>query len=387
MDTRWLADKLGSASQTLDTTACAQHHLYKTVSKIKAVAASPKVPSEVMRVTTLSTDPATLNVHARLCKANAVKEVLQALLSDVQRALGIEVVDEDVTKKRRLRAKDHEGAATIAAKPSVNDQKMNRSLVKGTLFDESDDEGDGVARLDTGESKGNLDHYKDQLASSDEDDGASDDEDVDVGDLERQLASEGIGKSKYSRPPKSYDHAADLSLSDAGPPSNSPSPEPEKVGSTSREAFRPSLAMSGYISGSGSEIDDDIDVAPKKNRRGQRARQQLAEKRFGSKAKHLQKQQAPKRNEGWDAKRGAIEGSEGRHGGRRPATERSKPRDKFSNVRAPAVAGVRGPGGDAPTKKHRDDSGPIHPSWEAAKKAKERKDAPVAFQGKKITFD
>ena len=30
---------------------------------------------------------------------------------------------------------------------------------------------------------------------------------------------------------------------------------------------------------------------------------------------------------------------------------------------------------------------PMHPSWEAAKRAKEKRETPVAFRGKKITFD
>jgi hypothetical protein len=38
-------------------------------------------------------------------------------------------------------------------------------------------------------------------------------------------------------------------------------------------------------------------------------------------------------------------------------------------------------------KPKRDDTGPLHPSWEAAKRAKEKKSVPVAFQGKKISFD
>ncbi len=62
-------------------------------------------------------------------------------------------------------------------------------------------------------------------------------------------------------------------------------------------AFLPSL-MGGYISGS--ESASDIDVAPptRKNRRGQRARQAIWEKKYGEKAKHHQKAKDT-RNSGW----------------------------------------------------------------------------------------
>ena len=55
------------------------------------------------------------------------------------------------------------------------------------------------------------------------------------------------------------------------------------------------------------------------------------------------------------------------------------------------AASGRFTGGDAPApppkKKHNDDEGPLHPSWAAAKAAKDKKSVPVAFTGKKITFD
>lgn len=155
-------------------------------------------------------------------------------------------------------------------------------------------------------------------------------------------------------------------------------PAPSKPKASS---FIPSLSV-GYVAGSGSEPESDIEeLAPaKKNRRGQRARQQIAEKKYGAKAKHLAN---PKndRNAGWDMKRGATDGGKGKRGGVAGA------RGGFSKGHA---AGHRNGGGEAPVppkKKHKDDEGPIHPSWAAAKAAKEKKNAPVAFTGKKISFD
>jgi hypothetical protein len=142
-------------------------------------------------------------------------------------------------------------------------------------------------------------------------------------------------------------------------------------------------------------VESDIEeLAPaKKNRRGQRARQQIAEKKFGAKAKHLEN---PKndRNQGWDAKKGATDGARGGRGGRggfgagRGGFGAGAGRGGGFNKSGPAPG--RFTGGDAPAPpkiKHNDDEGPLHPSWAAAKAAKEKKAVPIVFAGKKTSFD
>ena len=149
-------------------------------------------------------------------------------------------------------------------------------------------------------------------------------------------------------------------------------PEPTRAGETT---FLPSL-MGGYISGSESEASD-IEVAPPKKRRGQRARQAIWEKKFGEKAKHLQQQTKGKgngREAGWDMRRGAVDGDE-----RTPWKKGVK--TPFSGGNGEPVEEKRAP---KPTK--RDDEGKLHGSWEAAKKAKESQKAAV-FAGSKVTFD
>jgi len=215
---------------------------------------------------------------------------------------------------------------------------------------------------------------------------------MDVDDLERHLEEEGI--SRQRRSPKvngagssqGYDLAADLSMSDATP-SASPSPEPQKAAKSVRpnkSSFVPSLTMGGYISGSGSDIDD-IDIAPKKNRRGQRARQQIWEKKFGGKAKHLEKQD---KDQGWDPKRGATDGggrgARGRGGSRGGRGASSTARSARPGGRGPQSSGAND---TAVTVRKKDDEGPLHPSWLAAKAAKDKQSAPAKFEGKKITFD
>ncbi|AEO64361.1 uncharacterized protein THITE_2110443, partial [Thermothielavioides terrestris NRRL 8126] len=141
--------------------------------------------------------------------------------------------------------------------------------------------------------------------------------------------------------------------------------------------FLPTL-MGGYISGSESEASD-IDVAPRrKNRRGQRARRAIWEKKYGEKAKHLQ-QPAKGRDAGWDLKRGAVDGDSKpwKRGIRNPLLDKKPSGAGEAKEAAPKKE---------PPQRKRDDTGPLHPSWEARRQAKAKQQLSVPFQGKKITF-
>ncbi|KAH6617078.1 Bud-site selection protein [Chaetomium tenue] len=143
--------------------------------------------------------------------------------------------------------------------------------------------------------------------------------------------------------------------------------------------FLPSL-MGGYISGS--ESASDIDVAPeRRNRRGQRARQAIWEKKFGEKAKHLQ-EPAKGRDSGWDLKRGAVDANSKpwKRGIRNPLLNKAKASSGANDTEL-------GPPKKEPAPRKRDDSGSLHPSWEARRLAKAKEQMSAPFQGKKITFD
>ncbi|KAI0396632.1 Bud-site selection protein [Xylariaceae sp. FL0594] len=185
---------------------------------------------------------------------------------------------------------------------------------------------------------------------------------------------------------------------------------------TGTSTFLPSL-MGGYVSGSESSASD-VDVAPaaRKNRRGQRARQAIWEKKYGDKAKHHQRKDT--RAEGWDPKRGAVEASNNinntpwKKGVKNPfeknnvhpdrqrlqqqqeqragssktmARDRRGTRERSTSVPAAVVATTEKPR-EKQQKPARDDEGSLHPSWAAAKKAKEGVQK-VEFQGKKVVFD
>jgi len=361
------------ALKALDTTLAAQQHLYKSLLKIKDVANHPDLPSGVLEPVKLPSKSATLNVHARLCKSNLVQEALGPAVVDVQLALGLKVDKSKVGKKRRMRAADYDANGESASGNVTRGTKSKRAKPASAKVDVV-----GDPRFDT-DARLSAPH-QDMRNGNIDDDGPNGTEDLDVGALERQLASEGVKQKSKQKHAPTYSLEADMALSDSDRESRSSSPEPSKASAPApkKSSFIPSLTMAGYVSGSGSDIDDaGPSLGPRKNRRGQRARQQIWEQKFGMKAKHLQKGD---RNSGWDAKRGAVE-----RGGARRSDGDAGGRAALPQGHAERWAGK----GDEKKRKESSkatDDGPIHPSWEAAKRAKAKGDAPVAFQGKKVTF-
>ncbi|KAK3984487.1 protein bud22 [Cladorrhinum sp. PSN332] len=171
------------------------------------------------------------------------------------------------------------------------------------------------------------------------------------------------------------DSSASVSSIDRPPPAKRSKP----IKQDGNSLFLPTL-MGGYISGSDSEASD-LDLAPpRKNRRGQRARQQIWEKKFKEKAKHLAKQQA--RDSGWDLKRGAVEndGKPWKKGIKNPLLKRAASGANDIKV-------VPKQEEQKKVQRTRDDAGSLHPSWEARRLAKEKERLTAPFEGKKITFD
>lgn len=346
--------------------------------KVKAIATSPDLPAELSKPVTFPHDAASLNVNGRLCKSNPVQEAFPAAITAVKREFGIREDVSESLKKKRLRAKDYKAAQETRV--DSEDLSRAKKQVKRKEID-GDADTDGLGGGEIGESdegsEDEFEQFQDRLASSDEEeDGGDEDMELsDIEDLERQLEQEGLSRRQKSSNSQRYDPAADLSLSEDESDEESvdePPPKKGAVAKPNKSSFIPSLTMGGYISGSGSDLDDDIDVAPKKNRRGQRARQKIWEQKYKSKANHLKNQE---RSAGWDPKRGAVGGE------RQPRFAKGANSMPVGNRRRDVGAGS--------TKKppRKDDSGPLHPSWEAAKRAKEKKAAPVSFQGKKISFD
>jgi hypothetical protein len=258
----------------------------------------------------------------------------------------------------------------------------------GPAGDGKSKKGDGGEETSSDEEEGDveLDEEEDEISKYDHLLGGSSDSES---ELDEETIARFKGTEKVNLDDISSGAESDVEDVTAPEASRSPSPPPPKakkakkepapIPATTASAFLPSL-MAGYVSGS--ESASDIDIAPPKKRLGQKQRQAIAEKKYGAKAKHLAKQKSQKggRDAGWDLQRGAVDGDSNRRtpwkkGASGPFRGKSSVSDRSAQQPPPP-----------PKPKTRDDEGALHPSWEAAKKAKEAKKQ-LAFSGSKITFD
>ncbi|OAL38591.1 hypothetical protein AYO20_02241 [Fonsecaea nubica] len=307
------------------------------------------------------------NVIGRLFNSNPVKQVLPGIMETVYTALEIPQ-DPKVASKG---TKEVHRKATGTREKSLEEDEFNGfSTDRSESPDELED--DHIFELAKG-----------RLASSEDEDEFESDTGVAV---DSDLPQKGVKQMSDTRRDVGDD---DISISPS--PSDSSEGEggtsrmPPSTGPTTKTAFLPSLSMAGYYSGSESEDDANgyrgpAQPKPRKNRRGQRARQQIAELKFGKKAKHLEKQRDQEgKNAGWDPKRGAVDRSDRPRG----RFHDRKPSEKPTGGHAAARPGHP----PKPKANSRDDQGSLHPSWEAAKRRKMQDQSQATFQGKRITFD
>ncbi|KAF5612948.1 bud22 family [Fusarium subglutinans] len=400
--------------KSLDLHRTARAHLYSSILKVKDLAASTDLPEEIRTGVpkpelTPEEQAALHNVTSGLYNRELVKQAITRAITTFCQALDVPLpgkakrVRKPKKEERKEQPSDRiEGESKPETRTSKED--VRASIEKDVEAEEEESEFEGFSDHDgpiqEPEELGSEDEAKEEKSMSKYDHllgGSSDSEDEDGFDDERFERFKGKEKVNLD----------DISVSgsDAAPElgfeseeeddeelsvSASPSPPPAKKKKSKDKAsaparphestFLPTL-MGGYISGS--ESASDIDVAPAKKRRGQRARQAIWEKKFGNKAKHLQKpawETQRGRDSGWDGKRGAVEPGDGprtpwKKGIRNPLAAR-----QGGNVGAESKPEVKRP----PPKK--DDEGTLHPSWAARKQAKDAEKT-AAFAGSKITFD
>jgi len=365
------------------------------------------------------------NVLGRLFKSNPVSEVLPGIMKGIREVVGADkppgaTVEEskhsEVTDTKRAKTDsvvqsasnaedDFEGFSDVNGEVASAESQKEDELMEAydsRLAESSDDED-----VPGNEIKLNgQDHDRDQdpmEITTDEDEPNEDEEVSLLSELDDEV------------------HVPELK-------SNSAQPTPSLSANTS---FLPSLMHGGYYSGSEADDDDgpngyDPDKAfaaaaaqPRKNRRGQRARQAIAEKKHGAKAKHLLKVSgaegvhgdrqrfiASGRTEtkgrsikdGWDPKRGAVSAPPERFGkggrGARPPnrSERRSGIAKDGSRFSKSTGGNSAPLGAKSRSGKTESTGKsekLHPSWEAARKRKMESASagPGSFTGKKITFD
>ena len=378
-------------TQNIDLLATAELHVYKSLVKTKSVATSSVFPQYIAPKVEASNIPHEVtyaNVTARLYNSNPVKGAMVEVMNTVRNTLGLE---EDRSRKKRLRAADFGANGNRQSSDIASLGKLVTVIVpvdQGRHIEPAwdgfgDSDGSHIDSIQTDEEdEVGYGQFASRLASSSSEEGFSD------GDTFRTTGNTG-------REPN-YNPVRDKSLSPSQSPSSLSSTPPINSFKTSQSkaftalkstTFLPSLMMGGYLSGSDSDsvVDDEAaDIQPRKNRMGQQARRALAEKKYGQRANHLKNES---RDQGWDPRRGA-QGADDR-GKRARGRGGSRIGSKISR-KGMTERGASGANSDPvrprTEKKPKATDGPLHPSWEAAKKAKEQKKS-VVFEGKKTVFD
>lgn len=352
------------------------------------------------------------NIIARLYNSSPVKEEMAVVLGNVRKAMGVDEGRTSTTKKEAKSGKwqmkeddedlqeggegesEDEGGrggpdeevvgklrglkvGKIRTEASVEQTDEDVEEEWGGIADSAESE-DAEMDLDAfaakledriaGSSDGEDDQGPLQRGENDEWSGEEEDGDEDE-DEDEDEDTQNVKKSTTKI--KSGLHSDDTPSAPALKSKISAKPKP--VSSTT-STFLPTL-MSGYISGSDSDIDADYykdkkgrkkgpaEPKERKNRMGQQARRALWEKKFGKNANHVKEEEAKQGRKNIEKR---INQGKGGDGKKRDGAEK------------------KGKGTET--------EGPLHPSWEAARKAKEQQakvqEAVMGKpMGKKIVFD
>ncbi|KAF7422606.1 hypothetical protein PC9H_010762 [Pleurotus ostreatus] len=236
------------------------------------------------------------------------------------------------------------------------------------------------------------------------DDEGEDEEGWESGTVGGDEEDSGEDLDRRSRPAPGNDMADSDSDSDSDSASqdmlhNQPTKKARQAGKeatpvNSASTFLPSLSV-GYIRGDSDDSDVDgsdagqPDIQPRKNRRGQRARRAIWEKKYGRNANHKKKEMETSsrhtrpsipQTSGRGRKMGnkvipdgsanKVHALKSRTWGEKPSHDQKLVASKSATRQLPAS---------------QTQSSSLHPSWEAKRKAKERIGI-VPSQGKKIVF-
>ncbi|KAF2638718.1 Bud-site selection protein [Massarina eburnea CBS 473.64] len=360
--------------KSLDLAKVAEQHLRRIIARIKILRESEAIPESAKVVEKGDQDVALLNVQARLFKVDGVRTVVDEAIEDLKIIIGagtgvvpVERGQEKDDGKKKKAKRDADEEAPEAEGDEYDSDALaafNARIAAPSSADEDSDgslsEGQRPPSIGDSESEDDADDLEDDSDSEDDEDasdsGALHDSDID----------------------NDSDSDADSDSDEAPIPVPKAKRKVAPVATPKDSKFLPTLSQAAYFSGSESEASDlDTELTKRKNRRGQRARQKIWEKKYGGKAKHKQNEE---RSTGWDAKKGAV--------GDRRGKKEEKPKGF-----GPEKSGENAiPLGRTKPVTKRDDAGDLHPSWLAAKAAKEKKNAIKISTGgqstaKKIVFD
>lgn len=340
------------------------------------------------------------NLIARLYNSNSVKEEMLVVIGNAQKAMGIHQGETKTrerqlnSEKRQLQAGNEDEVGESRGGGGRQDQRVAQKIHRSKAKDSTaqgfvkefsvKEEWGGIIDSGTSEdSEMDLDAFaigfEDRLAgSSDREDLGTNDEwsggeEIDYNKGTRNANPKILLEQKPEPKPKPKSKTKDQQDDTSVTPKPKRS-EPPKPGTSKTSTFLPTL-MSGYISGSDSDIDakyyenkkgknnGPVEANQRKNRMGQQARRALWEKKFGKNADHVKREEAEQ--------------------GRKKIEWRIKQN-----------RGVDGKRGNSVEKKGKSTEveGSLHPSWEAVRKVKEqqlrvREAAMGKPMGKKIVFD
>ncbi|CAI6331950.1 unnamed protein product [Periconia digitata] len=364
----------------LDLTKLAEQHLRRTIGKVKSLRESEDIPDVEKVAEKGEQDVALLNVQARLFKVDAVRKVVDEVVDDLKEIVGAGKGKSEGDGARQKKRKEKEGgseeeeSANVEAFDSDVMAALDGLIAAPSSADDSEDSLSEGHRPPSVEDSGSEDGDEMDL----DEDMESDEDEAHVSTNGREVA-DGSSDSGALHDSDVESISEFESEADVSAPTSKSKRKLAPLEKPSKSTFLPSLSHAAYFSGSESEASDlDADLAPRKNRRGQKARQKIWEQKYGDKAKHKEKEDRAK---GWDAKRGAV--SSDRRGRGAKAPPRGYGPEKSGENAMPL-------GKQKPVPK-RDDAGTLHPSWQAAKAAKEKKSGLKidlnANTSKKVVFD
>ncbi|KAJ3775518.1 Bud-site selection protein [Lentinula raphanica] len=316
----------------------------------------------------------------------AAAKIQSRLLSSKVLSSEVTATVEDLRSVIAPSTDSQDGDISAELDESASERPKKMSKLEDSDVEMDLGEGEGVSNNIDDEDEADVDEWESGTVGDDEkeaDDGWESGSilgESDDGYMDEDLPSdslEGEGKKVTLRKP---------SLP-SGPSKSIPKP------AAGNSTFLPTLSV-GFIRGSDSDWSDNEDNAAaesgqKKNRRGQRARRAIWEKKFGKNANHKKKEAAMN---------AASENERGR---------KRWPSSNTSSGRPPNQAGhsrkvQSGEGFTRPTQQdsgwsqkalpppssaQSHDSRPLHPSWEAKRKLHERQSAAILPPpGRKIKF-
>ncbi|KAK9470403.1 Bud-site selection protein [Dipodascopsis tothii] len=313
----------------------------------------------------LSKNPRLAGVVAKPAKGDADDSVRSDAVSKVMRAKAVQTALKDAL----------DGVSVIlSVADGARKQQSRRALAAKARARDGDD-----ADTESGDESDDADDAgSDAEAGSD----AAAGSDVDSDELAEMDAMVAGSSDESDGETPQWPAAGDVSLSEAeSEPEPAPKPKKAKESKTKvpkavakdpkKTIVLPSLNV-GYISPTELTSDEDLSdtgalqAKPRKNRRGQRARQKIWEQKYGKNAAHVKKQKAEEARE------------------QRERQERQIIRQQRQERRT-ALAQIEKEQQDEDRKRRQKafDSTAMHPSWVAKQQAQK----PVAFKGKKIVFD